>query len=121
MPVKTTLKEHGTAGRYWQGCRCQPCRDAVNEHVKALKAKREGKPATQGNAVQHHRATNPAPVRKPEPVHKKASKSTCRARTLSSIAGEIQVLRSQLARAEAEFARAVSAVLPNHKVTEASR
>jgi len=24
--------EHGTARRYWRGCRCQPCRTANTEH-----------------------------------------------------------------------------------------
>ena len=30
--------EHGTARRYWTGCRCQPCRSAASYHGAVYKA-----------------------------------------------------------------------------------
>jgi hypothetical protein len=29
--------EHGTPHRYWQGCRCEPCKKANTEYHKAMK------------------------------------------------------------------------------------
>jgi len=63
MPVKTQLQPHGTWQRYYQyapgEARCQPCKTAVNEYVKANKLKKLG---VSGNPPQkprkpHHKIT----------------------------------------------------------------
>lgn len=107
MPMKKTEKAHGTSGRYWQGCRCRPCRTAVNEHVKALKAKRAGKAAPKGDVV-HHRATKAAPVQKSTPVHKRAAKST----GVGDLESTVLRLRAELAAAEDAYLHHVKALLP---------
>jgi hypothetical protein len=33
-----TFNPHGTAQRYWQGCRCRPCTDSNTEHNRLYKA-----------------------------------------------------------------------------------
>lgn len=34
---------HGSARRYWRGCRCTPCRDAYREHMREYRRQRLSK------------------------------------------------------------------------------
>jgi hypothetical protein len=105
-PIKSRRRiehAHGTPGRYWQKCRCQPCKDAVNEHVKATKLKRlNGKGAPSPKAVV--RASAPRP---------RALVAVVVPRTNGAdLEGRVLRLRSDLAAAEQAYIAHVRKLLP---------
>lgn len=128
MPVQQKLHPHGTAGRYWQKCRCQPCRDAIREYQRQ---KREGAAKPRAEVAQERalpalrrkaKAPNRRTVRRVTaelvPGRNAITLSGGLARAVSEIAG----LREQLAEAESRFRAEVASFLqgwslvPSHTV-----
>lgn len=107
MPKTKIEHPHGTALRYWAGCKgpdgCRPCKDAVNAHVKALKARKlVAKRATE--------APNPA---KPRRVSIRSQRSKPTPPTLGAdLERRILTLRSELAEAEEAYLAHVATIVP---------
>lgn len=115
MPTPKVENPHGTAARYWQKCRCQPCKTAVSAHVRAQKLKRlkaEGKPLPKPRNLKAKaslvRAEPPVSRQAKQPRRSKALVvGRSPAEWLGSPAGtalESKVLRLRVFLAEAEQA-----------------
>jgi len=124
MPVRKTDKPHGTPGRYWQGCKCRPCRTAISDYQKARKA---GPPSGRAKLLSVKRAVltnalakiDPSPATSPQRVN--AVLVPAQTASLGRAAGAILELREKLSAAEAAFAAQVSAFLPGYALARAER
>ena len=125
---------HGTHQRYFQEAKtdskpCEPCRLAAAKYAKARRDARlleAGK--TPRAPAAKAAASRPKPVKKAEIVQAASDPSCWLGRTLggrtsgreglslSAMANEIEGMRRDLAKREAAFAQAVSAVLPHYKL-----
>lgn len=122
-----TVSPHGTAQRYWSGCKgpegCQPCKDAVNEHMKARKIARlkaEGKPLPKPRATKPRRiaakaVANSLARRVSRPIDAVVVTPTNGA----ALEGRILSLRADLASAEEAYLAHVSTLITNVEISRA--
>lgn len=119
VSARGELKPHGTHQRYFQKCRCQPCKDAANQYSREKRHARlraAGKtPKTIGPRTEKKPRRAAAAIARVSTAVTPTPFATA-ARTLSASADVIIALREQLTRREAEFATHVSSLLPGWKL-----
>jgi len=99
-------KPHGTPSRYWQGCKCQPCKTAINEYVKERKA---GKLAPASST----RRKPAALARRPRTVDVVVVPAT----KAADLEGRVLALRIDLAAAERAYLDHVARMIPGVRIT----
>lgn len=124
MPMRKTEKPHGTAGRYWQGCKCQPCRTAISDYQKARKTAPPTRRAKLGDvkrAIRTNALAKIDSVPSASPQRVTAVVVPAQTASLGRAAGAILELREKLAAAEAQFAAQVAGFLPGYALAPTER
>lgn len=104
MPMPKAEHPHGSHKRYWRGCRCQPCRDAVSKYLRDRK----------GGVAAPARKRGVKPAKPARTAPRRAKRTAIPADlNLGALAAKIGALRADLNQAEEQLRAAIQATVEN--------
>jgi hypothetical protein len=113
MPQAKVEHPHGTRHRYWRGCRCQPCKDALASYQREKKGKAPRGPSQARKSPGRTMAPRVSRTMPPRRGVARPAGGGGDVHALGGTAAAIVSLREQLRAAEAEFRSQTESLFPD--------